>query len=277
MRINWRLKSCFFRFIDFLSLYNLLYFLQKNITRRSKVKIDHIEFAWLTHENHLWPIQNPRLIEFGAGKHLGQNIYLSKFAKEQVVVDLFSMLDMSEFNSAAAQIARLTNLKVAPVFSLSDIRNNYGITYLAPFDIAKSSFDDDSFDACISSYTLEHIPKGSIYEIFKELKRIIRNEGIISAIIDYSDHYAHTDNSISRLNYLSFNSMEFERYNHKSHYQNRLRHYNYADIFRELGFVILKSEALNRIEPPSEISGEFNVEDDATFATLGVFLLRVEK
>ena len=277
MNLNWRFKSFLFGVIDSMSLYGLLYFLQKHITRRSKVSIKDINKNWLTHKEHLSTIGTPRVIEFGAGKSLAQNIYLSQYVKHQTLVDLFPMLDISQFNDAAKQIAQITDQPSVNVSSTDDIKHCYQIDYLAPVDLTKSDFDDNSFDACISTNTLEHIPRKSIIGIFEELKRIIRNDGIISAVIDYSDHYSHTDKSISKLNFLSYTSDKFKKHNHRTHYQNRLRHYDYVEIFESLGLEILKKEALNKVPPPSKISKEFDTRKDNVFATQGIFLLRVRK
>ena len=35
-------------------------------------------------------------------------------------------------------------------------------------------------------------------------QKIVKKNGIISAAIDYSDHYSHTDNNIENLNFLQF-------------------------------------------------------------------------
>jgi hypothetical protein len=277
MNIPWKFKSFIFDIIDFLSLYKLLYHLQKYITRHSRVEIKQLNRSWLIHKESLSKFESSIVIEFGAGKSLAQNIFLSPYGYSQTVVDLFPMIDLSMVRDAANQISKITNQQVYPIELISDLKKNYNIHYLAPFDLCKSNFHADSFDACISTATLEHIPRDSIIDIFKELQRIIVHNGIISAVIDYSDHYAYTDNSISKLNFLKFSENEFCKYNHKSHYQNRLRHDDYEDIFESLGFEILTSEALEKKEPPHFIANEFKNRCDSVLATLGVFLLRVKK
>ena len=69
------------------------------------------------------------------------------------------------------------------------------------------------FDACISSSTLEHLPTHVLNNTFKILKKIIKKNGIISAVIDYSDHYSHTDDTIGHLNFLQFSDSEWRKYN----------------------------------------------------------------
>lgn len=116
---------------------------------------------------------------------------------------------------------------------------SYGIEYKAPYEASNTDLLDKSLDACISSNTLEHIPKESIVAIFKELHRTLKDTGIVSAGIDYSDHYAHTDSNITLLNYLNFSESEWRKYNHNCHYQNRLHHNDYKLIFIDCGFEIV--------------------------------------
>ena len=71
-------------------------------------------------------------------------------------------------------------------------------------DAAKTDFESGSLDACISTNTLEH-SKRNIVLIFRELYRTLKDD----TRIDYSDHYAHTDLSISLLNYLKYSETEW--------------------------------------------------------------------
>lgn len=277
MNINWKLKSSAFRVIDMYSLYSVLFMLQKYVTRRARVDIPDINKNWLVHRDNLSQLGRPLVLEFGAGKNLAQNIYLSDYTRGQFVVDIVNMLDIDLFNEAARKIAHLKRGWFKPVHSLTDIRDLYNISYRAPYDVSRTDFDDDTFDACVSTNTLEHIPRESLVQIFTELRRIIRPGGLISAIIDYSDHYAHTDRSISRLNFLSFSDKEFSRYNHKVHYQNRLRHYDYEEMFADLGFELVRHEALNKVPLPAAIANMFRTGDPSLPYATGCFLLKVRK
>jgi SAM-dependent methyltransferase len=149
------------------------------------------------------------------------------------------MLDYNLINNMRHQISKLVALKSEAKIDSLDKLGLYGIEYRAPYDAAKTDFDDKSVDACISTNTLEHIPKESIIAIFLELNRILKDGGIVSAKIDYSDHYANTDKNISLLNYLNFDESSWQRYNHNCHYQNRLRHYDYIEIFNRCGFDVI--------------------------------------
>ena len=83
-------------------------------------------------------------------------------------------------------------------------------------------------------HILLSISRSLILFDFSELYKKLKDKGIVSLIIDYSDHYAHTDNNISLLNFLKFSNHQWKRYNHKIHFQNRLRHYEYIDIFEKI-------------------------------------------
>jgi len=279
MNISWKVKSFAFHKIDTFSLHKTLYFLQRNVTRRSRTGLMAGHKSWLVHQNHLAAtLEHPNIFEFGAGKSLSQNIFLSRYCESQTVVDLFPMLNIDLVNDAVSQIStHFPAIAYHAIANISDIERYYGIRYMSPFDAARTPFDKDTFDGCISTDTLEHIPEDDIVAIFKELRRIVRPGGLISAVIDYSDHYSHTDKHLGPLNYLRYSTDEFKKYNHTVHYQNRLRHYDYARIFEALGYHCLVSEAADSVPPPSEIAHEFCRSDPSLCALRGVFLLENAK
>ena len=241
--IPWKLKSIIFSFIDYLNAPGLLYFLQKYITKRSRINSLVVSPNWQLHKKTLKNYNTTEVIfEFGAGKTLVQNLYLSNFVKKQLVVDLYPMIDLDLVEVIRKKLMEITKLRSkVKIKNIKDLEH-YGIYYKAPYDSTKSHLSENSIDACISTNTLEHIPEPDIIAIFFELHKILKDEGIISAIIDYSDHYAHTDKKISLLNYLRFTTYQWRRYNHNMHYQNRLRHYDYINIFKKTGFTVIKEK-----------------------------------
>ena len=279
MHINWKLKSKIFRFIEIFRLSKILYFIQKNITKKSRVKINHIKKDWIYHQENLGTIKQPNIIEFGAGKSLEQNIFLSNIFGLQTVIDLNPMIDFELVNSAINHIANLDKkFQNKKITNISDLKNYYNIEYIAPLNLITSNcFNSNQFDGCISTNTLEHIPNDQLYKIFYKLKEIIINEGIISAVIDYSDHYSHSDSQISPLNFLKYSSDEFKKYNHSNHFQNRMRHNDYKKIFQELGYDIIKQIPLNHVSTDIKISKEFDKDDNDTYATKGIYLLKNKK
>jgi len=253
-QIDWKIKSIFYRILSFLKFYKPLYFIQKRVTKRSKIYFKNIIFYWDFHLKYLKENESKKIIEFGAGKSLAQNIYLSyMFNKkiEQTLIDISKMIDLDLFNDANEQISKILGLEKFPIArSIDDLKKNYNIIYLAPMSLKQISETKLKYDACISSTTLEHLPQKQLIESFQLLKKIIKKNGIVSAAIDYSDHYSHTDKNINNLNYLKFDNSEWKKYNTPMLFQNRLRHQDYRIIFKSLGYQI------------KEIKGDFgNITD----------------
>jgi SAM-dependent methyltransferase len=279
MQIDWRLKSFLFSIFGILPA-SALYFTQHNISRRSRGHIQNLvphRPNWEFHKTNIDRLNAKTLIEFGAGKNLIQNIFLSDTGIRQTVVDLAPMVWLPLVNNAIDALAAQGLVKTSTsVTSLDHLEQLYGIRYIAPFDMRNTNYDDASFDICISTNTFEHIPPADIQAILSELWRIIRPGGVISAVIDYSDHYSHTDKKISPLNYLRFSESKWRRFNHANHFQNRLRHTHYKELFTAAKFEIEKSETLNYCETSVEY---FNVDsltgEDTDFALTGRWILRV--
>ena len=101
MNIPWKLKSFIFMTIDILRFPSLLYFLQKNVTGRSRISSNRIDPIWERHKNILLKHKKTKYIfEFGAGKSLSQNIYLSTNVEKQLVVDLYPMIELGLVNQS---------------------------------------------------------------------------------------------------------------------------------------------------------------------------------
>ena len=210
-QINWKTKAIIFKFLNFFKLYKTLFFIQKKITKRSEVNFKEIVYYWDYHFKYLKENSSKSLLEIGAGKSLAQNIYLSyKFNQkiEQTLIDVSKMLDLELFNKANEQISKIIGINKLPfVRSISDLEKNYNIKYIAPMDLKQLSENNIKFDASISSTTLEHLPKEELKENFILLRKIIKKNGIISSLVDYSDHYSHTDQNIDNLNFLHYHQL----------------------------------------------------------------------
>ena len=218
---------------------------------------------------------NGVLFEFGVGKSLMQNLFLSPYVSEQILVDLNPMLDLKLVEASRTFLAaKLMLPSNKPIAKRSDL-NAYGIDYMAPFDASNTGFRDKFFDVCVSTNTLEHIPKETLIKIFFELNRTLKDSGIVSLVIDYSDHYSHTDNSIGPLNYLNYTESEWAKLNHDCHFQNRLRHYDYIEILKHCGFQIIE-ESLNYMsdEVDDNLKSKFSEVDERWSAISAHILVR---
>ena len=275
MNIPWKIKSAIFRIIDVLRMQFLVDVLQKYVTKRSVQKSITYNPNWELHLNAInkfGPMTT--LFEFGAGQSLAQNLFLSHAIETQELVDLNCILDLELVEKSRCFLNKTYCSLATSVSCIEDLLE-YGINYTAPADAKKTHFASASFDICISTDTLEHIPVQDIREIFLEIHRLLKKGGILSLKIDYSDHYSHTDDKINNLNFLSYSTSEWEKHNHSYHYQNRLRHSDYRELLQEHGFQIIEDQILRSVDSINEanLSVEFKEEDSLT-VTEGYFCAR---
>lgn len=277
MKIPWKLKSLLFRVLTFCPP-EALYFVQQHVTRHAKVDITEPYIGWEYHRKVIESGNIQTVIEFGAGKNLAQNLYLSAYVKNQTVIDLFPMMDLELVNDAIRQLIEIgAPIDGRPVSSAGELEEIYGIRYLAPLDLRRSGLPSNSFDLCISTNTLEHIPVKDIESILIELRRLLRHTGGVSTMIDYSDHYAHGDPKIGRLNYLQYTEEEWEKHNHSNHYQNRLRHAHFGAMFKKARFELVEEECINYCEVNKlSFIKDLLTGNDTDFATTGFFYFKTK-
>lgn len=130
--------------------------------------------------------------------------------------------------------------------SLGKVLNFFCIEYLAPCDAANTKLPSSTIDFHTSYTVLEHIPKEIIQKIFTEGNKIIKPDGLFIHEIDYSDHFAHSDNSISLINFLKYSDFTWNLFaGNKYMYMNRLRHDDFVDLYGEFKHKLLKIKTDN--------------------------------
>ena len=279
-QINWKWKAFLYKIFSIFKLRKTLYFVQKRITKRSKVDIKQINIAWTHHAESIENNNINNILEVGAGKSLEQNIYISyKFNNliEQTAIDIDKMLDLDLVNQASQQIANvLKQENKGEVKDLEQLKNVYNINYIAPYSLKNFKDKNKKFDMCISTTALEHFSINDLNDYLNDLKTILKKNGFISAGIDYSDHYSHTDKNISNLNFLGYSKKEWEKYNSLSLYQNRLRHQDYKKIFKSSGYEIKNIIMGKILKAPAKISNEFDLNNEETFIDWAYFLITLQ-
>ena len=277
-QINWKTKSLLYNIFGFLKLKKAFYFSQKYITKRSKVNIKEINKIWKYHADSINACSISNLLEVGAGKSLEQNIYFSYLYEnkiEQTVIDINKMIDFELINTASIQISRIMQkIYKGEVKSIKDLKIKYNINYRAPIKTVDLKSEHFKYDFCVSSTALEHFTSDDLDEHFNDLKSLIKINGYISSVIDYSDHYSHTDKNISPLNFLQYSDLEWEKYNNLFLYQNRLRHRHYLELFKKFNFLISKEIKGNSINPPANLNSKYNYSEKDNFILWGYFLIK---
>jgi hypothetical protein len=138
------------------------------------------------------------------------------------------------------RLARLLNRSDVPV---EQLLAECCIEYVAPGNAASTRLPADSIDYHISYTTFEHIPPDVLSAILREGSRIMRPDGLFLHCIDYSDHFAHSDDSISLVNFLQYSDAAWQAYSGNRYmYQNRLRHDDCVRLFQGAGHRLVKIE-----------------------------------
>jgi hypothetical protein len=139
---------------------------------------------------------------------------------------------------------------------------------------------DGSVDLIATTATLEHIPVETLKFILKECYRLCNEHSVVSMFIDYADHYSYADKNINAYNFLSFSEQTWSKFNPGIHYQNRLRHSDYEQLFLEAGFRIVTEsyelpeqglEDISKLKLDSRFEN-YSIEDLAK--TSGHFILK---
>lgn len=128
-------------------------------------------------------------------------------------------------------------------FTLQEFLGLCHITYIAPGDAANTGLPPQSIDFHTSYTVLEHIHPEVLTQIIKEGRRLISDTGLFVHFIDYSDHFAYSDNKISAINFLQYSDKEWDGYARNRYmYTNRLRHDDFLNLFESEGLHILDVE-----------------------------------
>jgi hypothetical protein len=134
------------------------------------------------------------------------------------------------------RMARLVQWYTTESFSLERCLALCGIDYRSPADAARTGLPSHSVDFHTSYTVFEHIPHDTLLQILREGNRITRADGLFVHMIDYSDHFSHSDPGISSINFLQYSDVEWARLaGNRYMYMNRLRHDDLIKLFEDAG------------------------------------------
>jgi SAM-dependent methyltransferase len=203
------------------------------------------------------PLPEAVFYEFGAGWDLAvQLVYWSLGVERQTVVDIRPIMRIELVNHTIAKLERLRgewdrDLRspgAADLHGVEDLRERFGITYLAPRDARATGLPAESLDFVSSTDTAEHIPGDDLRAILVECRRLLKPDGLLSYRADLEDHYTRGDGGVARYNFLRYSDRKWALFNPPLHYQSRLRYPDYVRITREAGFEIVREQ----VSRPSE-------------------------
>jgi len=241
---------------------HLRYFFQKYVTRSlpatdaSFISIvsfakSHIEAVQQYYHR---PLGEATFYEYGAGWDMIVPLtFYALGVERQILVDIRNLLRIELVNDTIDKHQRIVldlafqrkpdryiGVGVGWCNFLASLKEYYGIDYRAPCDALHTGLEAGSINCITSTNTLEHIPIQAIQAILRECHRLLRDDGLMSSLIDYQDHYSYFDSGISAYNFLQYSDKVWRFFSPALHYQNRLRHHDYLDLFWEAGFEIIE-------------------------------------
>lgn len=278
--MHWKTKSSTFRIINYFPLsQDILYRLQRHITKEIPRKDYIFERLLIAAKKIKDEVDNTRetsspahYVEIGAGRDLALAIALRMLGVEKITcIDLFPLAKPYLIQKAASYLSKKLSVPLPSIKTLSDLED-FGIHYVAPSSLANANIHPNSVDVFYTTDTLEHIPRDALRLLIGDISTILKPQGLCINFIDYSDHYARSDNSISPFNFLKYSEQDWSKHNTPLHFVNRMRHSEYISLFSENNFIILQVSS-ERAKPPENlvISQEFQ-----DFETPDIFTVRAK-
>jgi hypothetical protein len=128
-------------------------------------------------------------------------------------------------------------------YNLGDLLKFINVEYVSPGDASQLPLSSQSVDFHTSYTVFEHIPPEILKKVLIEGNRVLQDDELFVHKIDYSDHFSHSDKSISSINFLQFSDDDWGNIaGNKYMYMNRLRHDDFINLFQDLNHYILINE-----------------------------------
>lgn len=242
------------------------------------------------------PVEGAKVLEVGTGHRINMPIafYLAG-AGSIISLDLVPILkrplvmemvrDLSRhadevkaiFAAHGREVVGDRLARLAGANSFDDLATCMNLDYRAPCDATFTALPPKSVDLHFSYTVFEHVPRDILVAILREGSRVISDRGLLCHHIDLSDHYAHSDPSIGKINFLQYSSEEWARIDNPVFgYQNRLRETDYREIYQDasqdLKTWLLKVDApsLELIRGGFPLASEYRALAPETLAAVGI-------
>jgi SAM-dependent methyltransferase len=176
-------------------------------------------------------------------------IDLNPYLKQELLVDSLRYMSQNQeqirelFGDLldANRLAQLSAFSSDSHFDLTRFLDLCRIEYIAPGDATATGLPENSIDVHTSYTVFEHIPLEVLQKILEEGNRIVKDQGLFIHRIDYSDHFSHSDRSISAINFLQYSDKKWDRYaGNRYMYMNRLRHDDFLQLYQSVGHRMLE-------------------------------------
>ncbi len=241
----------------------------KNFALISHGNMDNPNYAYQVFVQHFNRFQPPKKdfisLELGPGDSLFSVLISKAFGgSKSYLVDVgnFADKDVTKYQ-AMAQFLKNKNLLVEGIEncqSLTEILELCSANYLISGLSSLKTIPDNSIDFIWSHGVIELIRRSELLETLKELRRIIKPDGICSHLIPLVD-------SLGELNSLRFSRDIWESsfMANSGFYANRLRYFQLLELFKEAGFTteVVQTKEWDALPTPkTKLSKEFATMSD---------------
>jgi len=266
--------------------YAMYYFFQRNLGGLRDVNPANHIMAGIKIVNYIrqqgQSIESKTFLEIGTGRQITVPIVLWLLgASRTITVDINPYLK-AELTFDAIAYMRKHQEEIKKLFEESQIsvradRFNQlikiernldrlfqltNIQYLAPADASRLKLESHTIDYHISHTTLEHIPAEPLENILREGRRLLKPKGLFVHGVDFSDHFAHSDDSISAVNFLQYSDEEWSHWaGNKFMYHNRLRVDDFSRLIEGANLKILRMDVTVDEKAGKELTGGFPLND----------------
>lgn len=192
---------------------------------------------------------------------------------------------LCESGYRADRFEQLMSLRLGPGV-LKELLSQCDIQYLAPVNAAQLPLEAGSIDFHISTNVFEHIPPDALSAILEEASRVIGSEGLAVHRIDHSDHFSHSDRTLSPINFMRYSEKRWARLaGNRYMYMNRLQIDDFQELFKHSGQEVLSvvskpdQEVLRQLHTSTlPLNTRFASKSKTTLATLtSLFVGRPKK
>lgn len=274
--MNWKIKRLLSRCLVRLPMHEYFYdCTQKYLTKRWARNVAHTlqgESPFVMHlkfwHRHVSSFESVQYLEFGVGRDLFSNLLgYCLGIRFQMAVDLYPYARRELINDIIRQLQKVRRPdfvrvpeKLIGKDMKEDLANFYGIKYCAPCDLLSIPSSAGPFQILATTSVFEHIPENQVAPILAHCYRLCDRGALMSHQIDYSDHYAHRDRSISPYNFLQFSDTQWSRLYMPHYYTNRFRHPDYRALLIQNGFRIL-GEHVSRPEGAEDMLRSIRLDE----------------
>ena len=228
-------------------------------------------------------VESASFLEIGTGHQLAlplslwlcgaaevMTVDLNRYLKERLVMNDVEYLrhHEEEVRNLFVEVSppRLFNERferlLASASNLAELLSLTHIRYRAPADASRLPLEANSFDFHVSFTVLEHIPPAVLKRIFQEGRRLLRPSGLFIHHIDFTDHFAHSDDTISTVNFLQFSESEWSRLaGNRYMFHNRLRIDEFKELLLDLNLDILALDSKVDAEAVELVRGGFPLDE----------------